>query len=258
MNRMDPCEKRQVTDLTATQADPFYAVDTRTTAKPETILVLAFEKAKTVSVFSKKQSHSNIEIFLIPTPCPTLPEPGCKAKSYDFTTRDILAIRIDRLQGVRSSIKRNDKINGESHDTLCIPLSEPERLNVVDFIHSIKDCRHNLLDELLSRTVPNIAKFMTTDPDSNQNHLLNETIMSCSRTITKLHAGQLVTLIIQRCLHDRKVTSKMWGCNDRFSTPHTIYKELVGVCLAINPDAFRQGYVQAWGLGHSRRGPDKC
>lgn len=222
---------------------------------PDSVLVLVFEKSKTF--FSQKQTHSNIEIFMIPTPCPTISEPDCHAKSYDFKRSDILAIHLDRVKGVRSSVKRNCRINGESHDALCISLTNTEKEKIVDFVHAIKDCKYNSSDEFFSQTIPRVANFMTTDKEDGERGM-DEEMLKISRTITKLHAGQLVTLIIQRCLHDKRLTSRMWGFNDRFTTPHDIYKELAGICLAINPDAFREGYIQAWGVGVSRTGPNRC
>lgn len=232
---------------------------------PDSVLVLAFQRPKKSFLFTKKLSHVDVEIFIVPTPPPTTREPGSNAKSYDFTAVDILAVRVDKSDGVRCSVKRNYHINGETYDTLCIPLTHSEKQHIVEFVHTIKDCKYNAMDDLFGQTISKIANFMVSDPHDpaqcNQENPAQDYYdipQNTKHTITRLHSGQLVTLIIQNCLHDKRVTSKMWGYKSRFTSPHEIYKELAGICVVINPDAFRQGYIQAWGVGVSRTGPNRC
>jgi hypothetical protein len=217
------------------------------------ILVLAFERSKTSTLFKKQHTHTNVEIFLVPTPIPTTAELGRNPKSYQFNLPDTLAIYVDKSYGVRSDFKRISRISNETHDTLCIPLTHNEKLQIAHLLHKTKNCKYNAWDSFLSRTIPTVAPLLMASMFGGDNQ---EEV--CGQKITRLHPGQLVTLIIQGCVNDRRLKSKMWGYNSRFTTPHEIYKELAGVCMTINPDAFSHGYVQAWGIGASRTGPDRC
>jgi hypothetical protein len=221
---------------------------------PGSVLILAFEKSKTSAFFKHKQTHTNVEMFLIPTQAPTTGGSGLSAKSYQFSKSDILAVHIDK-SGVKCDLKRVSGISSHTHDLLCISLTHIEKIQVVDFIHAIKNCKYNTLDALLCGSICNVSSFFTSDC-TGADH--GDGTIHFDHSIKKLHSGQLVTIIIQRCLENTRMKSKMWGYNSRFTTPHEVYKELHDVCLAINPGTFRQGYLQAWGIGISQNGPDKC
>jgi hypothetical protein len=216
----------------------------------ETILVLAFERSKTSSLFTKQHIHTDVEMFLVPTPAPIAVESGHNPKSYEFVKSGVLAININKSNGVQCDLKRIRCISSDTHDTLCIPLTHSEKLNIVNFVYTIKQCKYNTWDAFLSQTLPRLAPFLARD-DLCEDHTLN-----FGYTIKRLHPGQLVTLIIQKCLDQKQFKCKMWGYNSRFTSPHEIYNEIGGTCLTINPNAFRNGYIQAWGIGVSRTGPN--
>jgi hypothetical protein len=204
---------------------------------PKSILVLAFRRSKTMPMFSKQYVHVDVEIFLIPTPPPTTAEPQTPGKSYQFQKNEVVGVHID-TNGVKHDYNRISAIYSSTHDTMCIALTDNEKDRLVDFIHATQQCKYNTLDAMFSIAAPLFMSFIQSENEFGPD-------LSAIRSIQKLHAGQCVTLIIQTCIDDNKIKSKLWGYNSRLTTPEEIYQELRTACITINPDALRSGFVQA-------------
>jgi hypothetical protein len=214
------------------------------------ILVLAFKRSTTKTMFTQRKVITNVEIFLIPTPPPSIATPQNPGKSYEFKRKEILGVHID-TNGVICDYNRIGSISSSTHDTLCIPLTNSEKGRLVDFIHRIQQCTYNTWGAMLSQAAPILPSFLTTD-DAETCNFTNY----CP--IKKLHPGQFVTLVIQICIDDIKIKSKMWGYKSHITTPDEIYQQLRGSCMVINPDVLWSGHIQAWGVGLSPTGPNRC
>jgi hypothetical protein len=220
------------------------------TMETNSILVLAFTRSTIPTLFKNRSGHVDVEMFLVPTPPPSGSETGKPAKSYEFDRRHTLAVHVDTSTGMKSDFRRLDGLSSQTHDTICIPLTRTEKDRIIDFVHRTRSCKYNAWDAMLCQTAPVFTPFLTT---------VTAEQLSNYGTIKKLHAGQFATLIIQICIDDKnRLKSKMWGYNSRITTANEIYREINGSCMAINPDALRSGYVQAWGVGISRSGPNHC
>jgi hypothetical protein len=218
--------------------------------RPCYILVLAFKRSKSAPLFSKRYVHVEVETFLVPTPPPTLSDCGLPCKSHQFNKNEVIAVHIDTLTGVNNDFRHLEGVSSETHDVLCIPLTNSERDRVVDLIHTTRQCKYNAWDAVLSQTAPLFTQFVTL-----KNKFGND-VSKITGTITELHSAEFVTLMIQTCVDDtdnkNKMKGKMWGYNSRITTPSEIYNELHGVCMSLNPDALRSGYTQAWGSQKKR------
>ncbi|KAJ1495849.1 hypothetical protein T484DRAFT_1740615 [Baffinella frigidus] len=210
----------------------------------EAVLLMVFTKSSTTpTLWNRRVIHTDVELLVIDSPPPVVPPPGIKGTDSQFDSWQALRVRVDRLKGVTFASVHAMRTSSDSHNILSVSLKRHEYKAVVEFIHQVRKLPYNHWDDVFSRTATLISVGVVPDI------VIDEAYNVC-RSITSVHAPQLVALIFRHCIdRNRTAPAKLWGFNSRLITANEIFEQLRVTCMAIDTDALSRGMLRALSEG---------